>query len=180
MFPPGLCTIPWAHSLSSDVPYSFVVCAPRLLHPVFSDGQVVLPCLYEPLLTILETLQSAWSPHIAACLSALTGICSMPNNYFHPRNRGRVYHSCSMYSQTGRKSCYIFSFCSYSKFYKEYGVIEYLKGLYSVYDRMYSLCAVCKSQRFLFCGFSMRSLYAPTVYLGLSPVCFSEWRVRHY
>lgn len=30
----------------------------------------------------------------------------------------------------------------------EYGVIEYLKGLYSVYDRMYSLCAVCKPQRF--------------------------------
>lgn len=30
-------------------------------------------------------------------------------------------------------------------------MIEYLKGLYSVYDRMYSLCAVCKPQRFLFC-----------------------------
>ena len=75
----------------------------------------------------------------------------MPDNCFHPRNRGRVCHSCSMYFQTGRKSCYIFSFCSYSKFYMEYGVIEYLKGLYSVYDRMYSLCAVCKPQRFLFC-----------------------------
>lgn len=47
------------------------------------------------------------------------------------------------------------------------GVIEYLKGLYSVYDRMYSLCAVYKPQRLLFCVFSMRSLYAPTVYLGL-------------
>lgn len=30
-------------------------------------------------------------------------------------------------------------------------MIEYLKGLYSVYDRMYSLCAVYKPQRFLFC-----------------------------
>ena len=30
-------------------------------------------------------------------------------------------------------------------------MIEYQKGLYSVYDRMYSLCAVCKPQRFLFC-----------------------------
>ena len=53
-------------------------------------------------------------------------------------------------------------------------VIEYLKGLYSVYDRMYSLCAVCKPQRFLFCVFSMRSLYAPTVYrqfVFLSGVC---------
>lgn len=117
MLPPGLCTIPWAHSLSSDVPYSFSVCVPRLLHPAFSDGQGVPPCLYEPLPTLLETLLSAWSPHIAACLSALTGICSMPDNYFHPRNRGRAYHSCSMYSQTGRKSYCIFSYCSYSKFF---------------------------------------------------------------
>lgn len=28
------------------------------------------------------------------------------------------------------------------------GVIEYLKGLYSVYDRMYSLCAVCSPNGF--------------------------------
>lgn len=41
------------------------------------------------------------------------------------------------------------------------GVIEYLKGLYSVYDRMYSLCAVCKPQRLLFCVFLLR--FCPTL-----------------
>ena len=49
---------------------------------------------------------------------------------------------------------------------------------------MYYQCALCKSQRFIFClrfyVFSMRTLQAPTVYLCLLPVCFSEWRVRHY
>ena len=47
-----------------------------------------------------------------------------------------------------------FLFAHILNFYKEYGVIEYLKGLYSVYDRMYSLCAVCKPQRFLFLSIS--------------------------
>lgn len=41
-------------------------------------------------------------------------------------------------------------------------MIEYLKGLYSVYDRMYSLCAVCKPQRFI-------SVYRQFVFL--SGVC---------
>ena len=41
-----------------------------------------------------------------------------------------------------------FLFTHILSFYKEYGVIEYLKGLYSVYDRMYSLCAVCSPNGF--------------------------------
>ena len=47
-------------------------------------------------------------------------------------------------------------------------VIEYLKGLYSVYDHMYSLCAVCKPQRFIYvyCQFVFLSGVCATTDLG--------------
>ena len=48
------------------------------------------------------------------------------------------------------------------------GWIEYLKGLYSVYDRMYSLCAVCKPQRFIsvYCQFVFLSGVCATTDVG--------------
>lgn len=130
MLPPGLYTIPWAHSLSSDVPYNFYVCAPRLLHPTFSDVQDVLPCLYEPSSTLLGTILSAWSLHLAAYLSALTDTASMLHNCFRLRNRGRAYHLCSMSFPTVESSICMFFIGHILKVYMEYGVIEYLKGLY--------------------------------------------------
>ena len=47
-------------------------------------------------------------------------------------------------------------------------VIEYLKGLYSVYDHMYSLCAVCKPQRFIsvYCQFVFLSGVCATTDVG--------------
>ena len=47
-------------------------------------------------------------------------------------------------------------------------MIEYLKGLYSVYDRMYSLCAVCKPQRFIsvYCQFVFLSGACATTAVG--------------
>lgn len=108
-------TIPWEHSLSSDVPCNFSFCAPRLLHPAFSDGQGVPPCLYEPSPTLLGTLSSAWCLHLAAYLSGLTDTDSMPHNCFRPRNRGRAYHLCFMFFPTVGSSICMFPFRAYSK-----------------------------------------------------------------
>lgn len=114
ILPPDLCANPWVHSLSSDVPYSFVVCAPRLLHPTFSDGQGVLPCLYEPSPTLLGPLLSAWCLHLAAYLSALTGIYSMPDNCFRSHSLDKVCPANSMSFQIGRNPIRRFYYSSFS------------------------------------------------------------------
>ena len=68
----------------------------------------------------------------------------------------RCYWTISSNPNSHKRFSYVYDVCILNAQFKS----PY--GFYSVYDRMYSLCAVYKPQRFLFC---------------LSPYLFSEWHI---